>query len=213
MSTDLVSLDIYSKLPERYRVRAQEIKRRVETINSLLVPCLPETVKSAVKRLGGQFLPQPDTDGKSIVLEYLMACNDLPEWAVSEATNDYLGGRVDTHSGRYMPTCAEFAKRARHILVPFMSERASLRDEASKLIERAEDDRRRHHIDMERQDPAVRQRVADLAVSVKVSAPKRRGMPHIGLAPEKQKRLDALKLQRQFTSKIGHSAERKQQEG
>lgn len=205
MSTDLISLDEYSHLPERYRLRALEIKHRVETINAMLVPCQPEAVKSAVKRLGGQFQPQPDTDGKSVVSEYLIACRDLPEWAVSEATNDYLGGRVDNHSGRYMPTCAEFAKRARHILVPFLSERSILKGEASKLVERAVDDYNRHLIDMERQDPAVCRRVAELAASIDIAAPKRRGLPHIGLDPETQKRIDALKRPRQFESKIGHS--------
>ncbi len=112
-----------------------------------------------------------------------------------------------------MPTCAEFAKRARHILVPFLSERSILKDEASKLIERAIDDYNRHQIDMERQDPAVCRRVAELAASIKIAAPKRKGLAHIGLDPEKQKQIDALKRPRQFESKIGHPVERKQQEG
>lgn len=205
MSADLISLDAYSQLPDRYRRRAEEIKRRVDEINRTLVPCRMEAIGDAVIRLRRQFRPQPDTEAASLASEFVAACRDLPEWAVSEAANDFLSGRVDSHTGQFMPTCAEFAKRARHVLVPFLSERSILKDEASKLVERAIDDHSRHLIDMERQDPAVCRRVADLAASIDIAPSKRKGLAHIGLDPEKQKRIDALKRPRQFASKIGHS--------
>jgi hypothetical protein len=205
MSADVVSLNIYARLPEQYRLRAEEIKRRVEAIDSLMVPCQVVAIRDAVIRLRGQFRPQPDTEAETLASEYLSACRDLPEWAISEAANDFLAGRVDSHTGQFMPTCAEFAKRARSILVPFLSERMSLRTEASKLIERAEDDRKRHLIDMERQNPAVRRRVAALTDAFTAGSPKSQALPHLGLNEKEQARLDALKKPRQFVSKIGHT--------
>lgn len=202
---ELVPQDRFDKLPEAYRLRARQIAERVGTIDSLLLPSKPEAVGAAVVRLAKQFLPQPDVDTRDMASEFRAACRDLPEWAVSEATNDFLGGRVDSHSGKFMPICAEFAKRARSILLPLLAERASLRVEASKLVERAEDDRRRHLIEMERQRPAVRKRVADLTEAFIAGTAKSQARPHIGLSDDAMSRLAALKKPRQFQSKIGHS--------
>ncbi|MER9188321.1 hypothetical protein [Mesorhizobium australicum] len=152
--------------------------------------------------MAGQFRDQPDIDHADMAGEFLAACRDLPPWAVSEAASDFLAGRVDNHTGQFMPTCAEFAKRARAIMMPFLSERALLRTEASKLVERATDDRRRHLIDMERQDPAVRKRVAALVDVATAGAAKRKVLPHLRLNDAGQKRIDALKRPRQEFSKL-----------
>lgn len=204
-SADIVPRNIYARLPERYRIRAEEIKRRVDAIDGLIAPCRPEAIRDAVVRLRGQFLPQPGTEAETLATEYLAACRDLPEWALSEAAGDFLGGRVDDHTGLFMPTCAQFAKRARSILVPFLSERTGLRIEATQLLARAEDDQRRHLIDMERQDPAVRRRVAGMVDAFSAGSSKPQGLPHLGLNEKEQARIDALKKPRQFVSKIGHT--------
>lgn len=87
-------------------------------------------------------------------------------------------------------------------MMPFLSERAALRTEASKLIERATDDHKRHLVEMERQDPGVRSRVAALAEAVTAGALKRQALPHLGLNVAEQKRIDALKRPRQEISKL-----------
>jgi len=209
MPANVISLDPYAKLPERYRIRAEQIRLRVEAINGLMKPCRSEQIGDAVIRLRRQFRAQPDTEASSLASEYLAACRDLPEWAVSETANDFLAGRVESHTGQFMPTCAEFAKRARWILTPFLAELSSLRVEASKLIERAADDQKRHLIEMERQNPAVRRRVAELTDAFGAGSPKHQSAAHLGLSADRQARLDALKKPRQIASKIGHDTERK----
>lgn len=201
--TELVSKDAFESLPERYRQRAREIARRVREIDAIIVPGSASDIRDAVVRLRGQLRPQPDIEVPDLASEFKAACRDLPAWAISEAANDFLAGRVENHSGQFMPTCAEFAKRARTVMVPFLAERASLRVEASKLVERAEDDRRRHLIAMEREDPAVRKRVAALTDAVMAGHPKGKvALTHSWLSDEKQKRLDALKKPREFESRI-----------
>jgi hypothetical protein len=198
---DLVAGDHLAKLPERYQRRAREIAERVSQIAKLCQPASAAEIGAELKRLRGQFRPQPDIDTRDMAEGFLHACRDLPAWAISEAANDFLAGRVDNHTGQFMPTCAEFAKRARSILVPFLSERAALRTEASKIVERAEDDARRHIIAMERQDPKVRQRVAVLVENAMA------GLPVIGSQPHRDQpagptNLDAYRKPRVFESKI-----------
>lgn len=200
--SDLPSKANFGRLPEHYRRRAGEIANRVRDIDAMLQPCLPAKIGDVVVRMFRQFREQPGIDHSTMGAEYREACKDLPEWAISEAANDFLAGRVENHTGQFMPTCAEFAKRARSILVPFLSERSALRIEASKLVERAEDDHRRHLIEMERQDPAVRKRVSALVENVMAGAPRQIPTRHTGLTPERQNRIDALKRPRQFESKI-----------
>ncbi len=67
------------------------------------------------------------------------------------------------------------------------------------------DDERRHYIEMERQNPAVRRRVAQLAEEFAAGSPKISSAAHVGLSDEAQQRLDALKKPRQAVSKIGHT--------
>lgn len=195
--SDVVPSDRFSALPERYQRRAREIAARVGEIDNLIRPAGKEAVRDAVIRLRCQLRPQPDTAAQDMAAEFVTACTDLPEWAISEAANDFLAGRVDNHTGQYMPTCAEFAKRAREIIRPFLVERSSLRIEAEKLVERATDDARRHRIEMERRDPAVRARVAKLHMDAIAGAPKRQALTHTGLSEDRQKRLDALKVKRE----------------
>lgn len=195
----------FQGLPERYRLRAVQIAARVREIDAALKPCVPSEIGDAVVRMFRQFMEQPGTDRSEMAAEYRAACSDLPAWAISEAANDFLWGRVDNHTGRYMPVCAEFAKRARSILIPFLAERHALKTEAEKLVERAADDHRRHLVDMERQDPAVKARVAELAASVTKGHASPVVAPHIGLSKEKHKRIDALKKPRQFVSKLGET--------
>lgn len=199
---DLVAKHDFDKLSERYRDRARAIRARVAEIDGLMVPCQPQDVRAAVVRMAGQFRDQPDIDHADMAGEFLAASRDLPAWAVSEAASDFLAGRVDNHTGQFMPTCAEFAKRARAIMMPLLAERAALRAEGSKLVERATDDHRRHLVEMERQDPVVRSRVAALAEAVTTGAAKRQGLPHLGLNEGEQKRIDALKRPRQEISKL-----------
>lgn len=202
---DLVPLDSFSKLPERYRRRARDIATRVSEIDALCRPASTEEVGDALKRMRRHFRPQPDTDAREMAEGYRDACRDLPAWAVSEAANDYRDGRVDNHTGKFMPTCAEFAKRARSIMTPFLAERHSLRTEAEKLVERATDDHRRHLSEIDRQDPAVKARVAQLVASVSAGLPKPIVYTHRGLSAEAQTKIDALKKPRQFASKIGET--------
>ena len=95
-----------------------------------------------------------------------------------------------------MPTCAEFAKHARSIIAPFIGERAGLRREAEKLFERAEDERRRAEIAVERAKPGHREWVRNLAKSVSAGAPRIASKPH-ATNPEMQSRIDALKVKRE----------------
>lgn len=200
---DVAPGDKFARLPERYQRRAREIARRVSEIDALCRPAAPDEIGDSLKRMRRHFRPQPDTEARDMAEGFRDACKDLPTWVLSEAANDFLAGRVENHTGQFMPTCAEFAKRARSILVPFLSERAALRTEAEKLVERATDDARRHRIEMERQDPAVKARVAALVESATAGTSKRTTLNHRGLSAEKQAALDALKKPRQFASKIG----------
>lgn len=207
---DLVPHDQFDRLPERYRLRAREIARRVGEIDALSKPCDTADIGPVMLRMFRQFRDQPGVNDAEMAEAFREACRDLPTWALSEAANDFLAGRVDSHTGQFMPTCAEFAKRARSILVPFLSERSSLRVEASKLVERAADDYRRHQIEIERQSPAVRRRVADLVDAFGAGSPKPQSLPHAGLSEETQARLNALKKSRQFVSKIGHEQQKRE---
>lgn len=198
----LVGKGEFDGLPERYRERASQIAIRVSEIDALLSPCQPEDIRDALIRLRGQFLPQVETDPADMANEFRLACRDLPAWAVAEATNDFLAGLVDNHSGRYMPVCAEFAKRARSIITPFLSEKSALRLEASRLVDRARDDARRHAIEMERQNPAVRRRVAAMVQAANMMPQKAISLTHGALTAEKQAALDRFKKRPEFVSKI-----------
>ena len=193
---DLVPKDQFDRLPERYRQRARDIAFRVSEIDRLTARCKPAAIRDAAIRLCGQLRPQPGIEIADFAEEFRNACADLPEWAISEATNDYLGGRVENHTGQFMPTCAEFAKHARSIVAPFFAERAGLRREAEKLFERAEDERRRAEIAVERAKPGHREWVRNLARSVTVGAPQIGSKPH-SRDPEMQARIDALKVKRE----------------
>lgn len=200
--SSLIPSDIFCRLPERYQRRAREIAVRVQEIDALMAPCSKDDVRDAAVRLRRQLRPQPDIDPANLADEFKAACRDLPAWALSEAANDFLAGRVENHTGQFMPTCAEFAKRARAIVTPFLSERLSLRTEASKLFERAEDDHRRHLIEMEKQDPSVKARVAHLTEKAFAGFPKKQALTHRGLDADAQARLDALRKPRSFQSKL-----------
>ena len=195
MMHDLIPNDVFDRLPEQYRRRARQISERVAEIDRLLVRCKPAAIRDAAVRLCGQLRPQPEIKIDEFAAEFRDACNDLPEWAVFEATNDYLAGRVENHTGQFMPTCAEFARHARAIIRPFASEKAGLRHEAERLFIRAEDDRRRELITIERMDPAVRERVKamkDLAISGCALPAPAHGR-HAGIDCETRAKLDALK--------------------
>lgn len=200
---EIVNFDKFSRLPERYQRRAREIEARVREIDAVLKPTTVEAVGPLLKRLRGQLRPQPDTDTRQMTEGFLDACRDLPEWALSEAANDFLGGKVDNHTGQYMPACAEFAKRARHIIRPFLAERHALRVEASKLAERAEDEHRRNFIAKERADPAVRARVAAMVASINRGLTERTSPVHGGISEKSKAAMDKLRKRQPFQSKIG----------
>lgn len=199
---EVIDMRKFERLPERYRQRATQIAVRVSEISALMTPCSSEAIGREVVRMFRQFIEQPGKDVAEMAEGYRSACRDLPEWAISEAVNDYIDGKVEGHTGRFMPICAEFAKHARSILLPFLAERSSLRNEAEKLIERAEDDHRRHLLEMERHDPAVRAHVAAMVEKVTAGAPKSQRLTHGALTPERQSRLDQYRRPRQFISKI-----------
>jgi hypothetical protein len=199
---DVVQVDKFSRLPERYQRRAREIASRVSEIDALCSPATSEAIGSELKRMRRQLLPQPGIEDADMAKGYLDACRDLPEWALAEAANDYLGGKVDNHTGRYMPLCAEFAKRARSILMPFLAERAGLRTEASKLVERATDEARRDRIAVEKSDPAVKARVATLVEKVTKGAAKKLSLTHTGIDDDARRRMDVLRKPVPFKSKI-----------
>jgi hypothetical protein len=194
---DLIAQDVFDRLPEKFRIRARQIAERVAEIDRLLQPCTIDSIREAGRRLHGQLRPQPDIDVEDYAREFKIACADLPDWAVSEATNDFLAGRVENHTGQFMPTCAEFARHARSIISPFVVERSIIRREAQSLFSRAEDQRRRDIIALERQDPKQLERIRKLKENALKGAPKTiAAAPHSRLDPETQARLDALKLSR-----------------
>jgi hypothetical protein len=204
---DLIPQDVFDRLPEQFRIRARQIAHRVTEIDRLLQPCSLDALREAGRRLHGQLRPQPEINVEDYAREFKAACADLPDWAVSEATNDFLAGRVENHTGQFMPTCAEFARHARSIIAPFRGERSGLRREAEKLFERAEDERRRQVIALERQDPKHLTRIRELKDRVLKGAPRSlSAAPHSRIAPEEQARLDALKRPRpEPVSKIPQS--------
>lgn len=200
---DLISTDMFDRLPERYQRRAREISARVSELRVLLARCDAEAIADAAGRLQGQLRWQPETDHEAFGREFRAACADLPEWAVSEATNDFLAGRVDNHTGRFMPTCAEFARHARAIIAPFIGEMNGLRNEAERLFERAEDEARRAAIAVERADPAVRARVRVLLAAAKAGSPLPvTGRAHLGVSSEARAEMDKLRQRRPHVSKL-----------
>ncbi|MDG4675850.1 hypothetical protein P9A16_32640 [Shinella sp. 838] len=204
--SDLVPADIFERLPERYRRRAREIAARVNEIDVLLRRCDTDALRDAAVRLRGQLRPQPDVEMADFAREFKTACGDLPEWAVSEATNDFLAGRVENHTGQFMPTCAEFARHARSIIAPFIGERSGLRNEAERLFERAEDEARRAAIAVERMDPGVRSRVQALVAKARAGAPVARAeRPHLSMSEETRAKMDRLRQRRPETSKLAET--------
>lgn len=200
---EIVPAEPISRLPESFQRRARQIAERVVEIDALLVPASPEQIGDELKRMRRQLRPQPDTETGEMASGFRDACRDLPAWAISEAANDYLAGRVENHTGQFMPACAEFAKRARSILTPFLSERHSLRTEAEKLVERATDEARRHKIAMERQDPRRAARIAALMAGAFPSGDGRIRLTHQGLSPDRQAEIDKYKTARpEFVSKL-----------
>jgi hypothetical protein len=193
---DLVPNDIFDRLPERYQRRARDIATRVSELKLLLKRCDISAIVDAATRLQGQLRWQPETDHEAFGAEFRVACQDLPEWAVSEATNDFLAGRVTNHTGQFMPTCAEFARHARSVIHPFLTEMSILRREAEQLFERAEDERRRDQIAIERARPGHREWVRNLAKSITAGAPAISAHTHGAIDPAAQARLDAMKAQR-----------------
>lgn len=200
---ELVPGDTFDRLPERYQRRARDIATRVSELKLLLKRCDIGAIVDAATRLQGQLRWQPETDHESFGAEFRIACEDLPEWAVSEATNDFLGGRVANHTGQFMPTCAEFARHARTIIAPFIGEMNGLRNEAERLFERAEDEARRAAIAIERADPAVRARIRVMLAAAKAGAPLPvTGRVHIGASPETKAEMDKLRVRRPHVSKL-----------
>lgn len=202
--SEIVQQDIFDQLPEQFRIRARQIKARVSEIDRLLAPCQVSDIRDAAVRLRGQLRPQPDTVVATFAEEFKNACSDIPAWALSEAVNDFLAGRVDSHTGQFMPTCAEFAKHARSIIAPFAGERVIIRREAAMLFSRAEDQRRRDIIENERRDPKrkewVRKMVED---ATRGSAKALPPAAHRTVDVDTQARIDAMKVMRpQPESKI-----------
>lgn len=191
--SDLIAQDQFERLPEWYRQRARQIAARVQEIDQLLVPCPPEAIRDTAIRLVGQFRPQPGVDFSAFGHEFRGVCTDLPEWAVHEAANDFIAGRVANHTGQFVPTCAEFGKQARSIIAPFCAERYALRIEASKLFERAADEKRRTMIAIERADPTVKARVRAIVAQARAGAPVALGRSIGNITPEAQATLDAMK--------------------
>lgn len=194
---DLIAQDVFDRLPEQFRIRARQIAERVAEIDRFLQPCTIDSIREAGRRLHGQLRPQPEINVEDYAREFKVACADLPDWAVSEATNDFLAGRVENHTGQFMPTCAEFARHARSIISPFVVERSIIGREAKNLITRAEDQRRRDIIALERQDPKQRDRIRELKERALEGSPRAIAAgPHTRMDPETQARLDALKRPR-----------------
>lgn len=194
--SDLVQKEVFDRLPEKYQRRAREIAQRVAEIDAVLRKCRPIAIRDAAVRLRGQLRPQPDVCLVDFAEEFRSACADLPEWAVSEATNDFLAGRVENHLGQFMPTCAQFARHARSIIRPFCAERASLKNEAERLFDRAEDEERRLAIAKERLDPAVRERVGRLVKAATAGSAKRLGLRHTSASEEIPSLLDSYRKPR-----------------
>lgn len=202
---DLISQDIFDRLPEQFQRRARAISARVSELRRLLAPCDIAAIADAAVRLQGQLRWQPETDHDAFGAEFKSACADLPEWAVSEAANDFLAGRVENHTGQFMPTCAEFARHARSIIAPFRAEMSILRREAEHLFCRAEDEKRRARVAIERADPAVKERVKRMVAEARSGAPVIMARSHTQLTAKEQEVLDAMKKQPVYPSKIEQS--------
>lgn len=49
------------------------------------------------------------------VAVYALAIEDIAPWATRQAVKDFIKGNVPSHDGRFMPSSAQLAKRAREI--------------------------------------------------------------------------------------------------
>ncbi len=192
----------FDGLPEKYQARARDISKRVFEIDDLLKAGTKQAIKDAVLDISNQLRPQPETEAKDLVEGYLRACDGFPDWAISEAVNDYLSGQVENHTGQFIPTCAEFAKRVRLIVQPFQIERHGLEYEARRLIDRAKDEARRNQIERERRSPERQKRVESIMDKARKAIPKKTTpKTDWGTAtPEQLAELEELKAKRKYRS-------------
>ena len=197
---ELITQDQFDLLPERHRPRARHMAARAAEIQRVLSPCGLEAIRSAGARLHGQLRPQPDINIEEFAYEFKLACSDLPEWAITAATDDFLAGRVPNHTGQFMPTCAEFARHARFIISEFVSELGGLKFQMKKLLTLAEEEDRRARFELERvrerSRPGHKEWIRGLVKQVTASAPKPIERPRFSSDPEMRARLDALKPKR-----------------
>lgn len=74
-------------------------------------------MQETLARLFVGFPTAADSDGaKAKVAAYAEAIEDLPPWATRQAATDFNKGIVPEHDGRFLPTPAMLAKRARLVM-------------------------------------------------------------------------------------------------
>lgn len=91
-----------------------------EQLTSLLKATRPASEIDAIELLEILFAQFPSGihENQSARLRgYLLAISDIPLSCIQLAVNDFISGRVKSHDGRFMPTCAQFAKHARSKIV------------------------------------------------------------------------------------------------
>lgn len=79
----------------------------------------PSATKAEVTRcLGRLFAAFHTADAGDMVdlrmAVYFEALQGLPASSIDTAVHEFLTGQIPEHDGRFLPTCAQIAKRARH---------------------------------------------------------------------------------------------------
>jgi hypothetical protein len=88
----------------------------------------PEAIRGKLALLIG-ILPSPITDNSDpelIILAYQAALSDLPAWAVEEACDASLKGKIGNFGGRYRPSPGELHVYAENLVMVFLKEKRDL---------------------------------------------------------------------------------------
>lgn len=104
------------------------LERRHEIVKAAIQAGGPHAIRAKIALLVG-ILPAPITDNSDpelIIAAYQSALADLPSWAVDEACDAAMRGKVGAYGGRYRPAPGELHVYAENQIIALIQERREL---------------------------------------------------------------------------------------